>query len=94
MAVFTKTYVQCDLCEQQRELPANGDGWYRIEANISKLGAANAPGEKVSTRATDICASCYGAIQDGEFSNLFFAEKSSNGAKAAVPQPPKIAPVS
>jgi hypothetical protein len=93
MAVFTKTYVQCDLCEQQRELPANGDGWFRCEANISKLGASNAAGEKVSTRTTDICASCYGAIQDGEFSNLFFAEKS-NGAKPAAQQPPKIAPVS
>ena len=91
MAVFTKTYVQCDLCEQQRELPANGDGWYRCEANISKLGASNSAGDKVSTRTTDICASCFGAIQDGEFSNLFFADKSSNGAK---PAGPKIAPVS
>ena len=92
MAVFTKTYVQCDLCEQQRELSATGEGWYRVEANISKLTAAQSPGDKVSTRATDICASCYGAIQEGEFSNLFFADRSSAAPKPAAK--PNIAPVS
>lgn len=88
MAVFTKTYVQCDLCEQQRELPSTGDGWFRVEATICKLGAGNAAGEKVSSRATDICATCFGAIQEGEFSNLFFADRG-NGRP-----PAKIAPVS
>ena len=86
MAVFTKTYVQCDLCEQQKELSATGDGWFRVEANVSKLGPASAPGDKVSQRQTDICASCFGAIQEGEFSNLFFAERgASNNGKPATP---------
>ena len=92
MAVFTKTYVQCDLCEQQRELPASGDGWFRVDATISKLASGNSAGEKVVARATDICATCFGAIQEGEFSNLFFAERSSSNGKPATP--PKIVPVS
>jgi hypothetical protein len=91
MAVFTKTYVQCDLCEQQRELPESGDGWFRVDATISKLASGNSAGEKVVHRATDICATCFGAIQEGEFSNLFFAERGTNGKPVA---PPKIAPVS
>ena len=101
MAVFTKTYVQCDLCEQQRELSAGGDGWYRVEAAISKLGASNQAGEKVTHRQTDICASCFGAIQEGEFSNLFFAERGNGKpavavavAPAATPTKPNLTPVS
>lgn len=92
MAVFTKTYVQCDLCEQQRELPDSGDGWFRVEATISKLASGSTAGEKVVQRATDICATCYGAIQEGEFSNLFFAERG-NGKPVAPPKP-NIVPVS
>lgn len=96
MAVFTKTYVQCDLCEQQRELSASGDGWFRIEATISKLAPGSQPGEKVSNRHTDICSSCLGAIQEGEFSNLFFAERGNGKpATAASPTPgkPNLTPV-
>ena len=101
MAVFTKTYVQCDLCEQQRELSASGDGWYRVEASIAKLaqhGAsaqADGPaGDKVTTRSTDICATCFGAIQEGEFSSLFFAERSNGKPAQAAPPKPTIVPVS
>ena len=96
MAVFTKTYVQCDLCEQQRELPASGEGWFRIDAAISKLGSGSPSSEKVSTRQTDICGTCFGAIQDGEFSNLFFADRGNGkpAAPPAAPTKPTIAPVS
>ena len=97
MAVFTKTYVQCDLCEQQRELNSSGDGWFRVEATISKLAAGNQPGDKMSSRQTDICASCFGAIQEGEFSNLFFTERG-NGRPAQpasnpTPGKPNLTPV-
>ncbi len=89
MAVFTKTYVQCDLCEAQRELSANGDGWYRVETSINKLGAGNVPGEKVFSRASDVCASCFNAIQEGEFSSLFLAERP---ASAPRPMPKPVTP--
>jgi hypothetical protein len=62
-----------------------------VDATISKLASGNSAGEKVVHRATDICATCFGAIQEGEFSNLFFAERGTNGKPVA---PPKIAPVS
>lgn len=88
MAVFTKTYVQCDLCEAQRELPTNGDGWYRVETNVSKLGSANTPGEKVFGRASDVCSSCFNAIQEGEFSSLFLQERGS-----PRPMPKPVTPV-
>lgn len=87
MAVFTKTYVQCDLCEAQRELPMNGDGWYRVEASVSRLTTSATPNEKVSGRTSDICQGCYSAVLDGEFSNLFAAEHQEK------PPAPKIAPV-
>jgi hypothetical protein len=74
MVVFTKTYVQCDLCEQQRELQGPADGWFRIDAVISKLGGGDHPGDKLTIRASDVCGTCLGAIQEGEFSTLFFAE--------------------
>jgi hypothetical protein len=78
MAVFTKTYVQCDLCEAQRELPMSGEGFYRVEAQVSRLGAgASTSSDKVSSRTSDICQSCFGALQEGEWSNLFFGEKKS-----------------
>lgn len=92
MAVFTKTYVQCDLCEQQRELPASGDGWFRIDAAISKLGSGNSSGEKVSARATDICSTCFGAIQEGEFSNLFFVERGNGKPATVAPPKPTVVP--
>ncbi len=85
MAVFTKTYVQCDLCEQSRELPVTGEGWYRIEANITRLGAGNSPSDKLTLRVSDICQSCFAAVQEGEFSSLFFVER---------PKAAKLAPVS
>ena len=90
MAVFTKTYVQCDLCEQQRELPTNGDGWYKVEASIRRLNATANPNDAVSNHVSDICQTCFTAVQEGEFSHLFFG-----APPAARPQPvkPSIAPV-
>ncbi|HVO31806.1 MAG TPA: hypothetical protein VMV18_13760 [bacterium] len=75
MAVFTRTYVQCDLCEQQRELPMNGEGWYKVETTIRRLNAVAAPNEPLATRVSDVCQSCFAAIQEGEFSHLFFTER-------------------
>ncbi len=88
MAVFTKTYVQCDLCEAQCELPTkDADGFYRVESTVSRLNATAAPNEKLATRTSDICQTCYSAVQEGEFSTLFFAER-----QASAPRP-RIAPV-
>ena len=87
MAVFTKTYVQCDLCEQQRELPTTGDGWFTVESSISRLTAGANGNDKVSSRVSDICQSCFSAVQEGEFSHLFFAER----ARPAVVAPPAVA---
>ena len=53
MAVFTKTYVQCDLCEQQRELPESGDGWFRVEATISKLASGSTAGATGASGQTE-----------------------------------------
>lgn len=75
MAVFTKTYVQCDLCEQQRELPTNGEGWFKVETTIRRLNAVATANDPVATRVSDVCQSCFSAIQEGEFSHLFFAER-------------------
>jgi hypothetical protein len=77
MAVFTKTFVQCDLCEEQRELQGSADGWFRIDAAISKLGTGDQPGDRLAARTSDICGTCLAAIQDGEFSVLFFAERGA-----------------
>ena len=89
MAVFTKTYVQCDLCEQQRELPMNGDGWYKIEAQISRLNATANANDKITSRVSDICQTCFSAVQEGEFSHLFFGERPARPTIAK----PTIAPV-
>lgn len=89
MAVFTKTYVQCDLCEAQCELPTKGtEGFYRVESTVSRLNATAAPDEKLTTRTSDICQTCYGAVQEGEFSALFFPERQQAAASR-----PRIAPV-
>lgn len=88
MAVFTKTYVQCDLCEQQHELPMNGEGWYKIETAIKRLNAAANPNDPVANRVSDVCQTCFSAIQEGEFSHLFFAERSERPINK-----PSIAPV-
>ena len=92
MAVFTKTYVQCDLCEQQRELPTNGDGWYKVEASVRRLNATATPNEPISSRVSDICETCFAAIHEGEFSHLFFAEARPRPVAAPAPKP-TIAPV-
>jgi hypothetical protein len=84
MAVFTKTYVQCDLCEAQRELSSSGDGWYRVETNVNKLAAGNVAGEKVFSRASDVCSTCFTAIQEGEFSNLFLPERAPSAPRPMV----------
>ena len=88
MAVFTKTYVQCDLCEAQRELTSSADGWYRVETNVNKLGAGNGVGEKVFSRSSDVCATCFNAIQEGEFSNLFLPERSASPRPMPKPVTP------
>ena len=95
MAVFTKTYVQCDLCEQQRELPMSGtEGFYRVEAQVSRLGAAGTGtvGEKMSGKTSDICQSCFQAMQEGEWSNLFFGsareERRPAPSQSGVPAKP------
>ena len=88
MAVFTKTYVQCDLCEAQRELNTSADGWYRVETNVNKLGPSNGTGEKVFSRSADVCSTCFTAIQEGEFSSLFLPDRN-----AARPMPKPVTPV-
>ena len=86
MAVFTKTYVQCDLCETQRELATNGmEGFFRVEVQIARLNASGTTPERVTSKTSDVCHACYNALQEGEWSNLFFGEKSHAASKSPKP---------
>ena len=88
MAIFTKTFVRCDACDQEAELPSsNGGSWYKVETQIHRLDQKAEKGDNVTNRIVELCPRCYSALQDSEFSSLF-----EEGKKAPVPSVVSITP--
>ena len=84
MAIFTKTFVRCDACDHEAELPSsNGSGsWYKVETQIHRLDQQAEKSETITSRSMELCPSCYSALQDSEFSTLF--ETGKEGAPSPV----------
>ena len=84
MAIFTKTFVRCDACDQELEMPSNnGSGnWVRVRTEIRRLDENE--GEVLVKRSAELCSRCYSALQDSEFSTLFEAG-SPESTSSVVP---------
>jgi hypothetical protein len=91
MAIFTKTFVRCDACEEEHELPKHQEGeWFHIRTEVRKLNEVD--GEPQVRREADFCPRCYEAVRESEFSMLFepttangSAENKDTPASSVVP---------
>lgn len=74
MAIFTKTFIRCDSCDGEHELPAGDEEWLRVKVEINTLELDGSAGTERVKRQIDLCPRCFSALQESEFSNLFEPE--------------------